>query len=41
MDEVLIANFMVFQDAIEETNYDLVVADDAWDVDHYWRQHPN
>jgi pimeloyl-ACP methyl ester carboxylesterase/predicted glycosyltransferase len=40
MDEVLIANFMIFQDAIEQTDYDLVIADEAWDIDHYWHEHP-
>ena len=40
MDEVLIANFMTFQDALEESRYDLVIADEAWDVDHFWHEHP-
>jgi pimeloyl-ACP methyl ester carboxylesterase/predicted glycosyltransferase len=40
MDEVLIANFMTFQAAIEEGGYDLVIADEAWDVDHFWHEHP-
>jgi pimeloyl-ACP methyl ester carboxylesterase/predicted glycosyltransferase len=40
MDEVLIANFMIFQDAIDAGGYDLVIADEAWDVDHYWHEHP-
>lgn len=40
MDEVLIANFMVFQDAVDAGNYDLVIADEAWDIDHYWHEHP-
>jgi len=40
MDEVLIANFMIFQDAVESGGYDLVIADEAWDVDHYWHEHP-
>jgi hypothetical protein len=40
MDEVLIANFMIFQDAVEQGGYDLVIADEAWDVDHYWHEHP-
>ena len=40
MDEVLIANFMTFQDAVEEGGYDLVIADEAWDVDHHWHEHP-
>ena len=40
MDEVLIANFMIFQDAVEQGGYDLVIADEAWDIDHYWHEHP-
>jgi pimeloyl-ACP methyl ester carboxylesterase/predicted glycosyltransferase len=40
MDEILIANFMLFQEVVEEGQYDLVVADEAWDVDHYWHEHP-
>jgi pimeloyl-ACP methyl ester carboxylesterase/predicted glycosyltransferase len=40
MDEVLIANFMIFQDIVDEGGYDLVIADEAWDIDHYWHEHP-
>ncbi len=40
MDEVLIANFMIFQDAVDEGGYDLVIADEAWDIDHHWHEHP-
>jgi predicted glycosyltransferase len=40
MDEVLIANFMLFQSAVDEGGYDLVIADEAWDIDHYWHEHP-
>jgi pimeloyl-ACP methyl ester carboxylesterase/predicted glycosyltransferase len=40
MDEILIKNFMVFQEALEEEKYDLVIADEAWDVDHFWHEHP-
>jgi pimeloyl-ACP methyl ester carboxylesterase/predicted glycosyltransferase len=40
MDEVLIANFMIFQDAVDAGSYDLVIADEAWDIDHYWHEHP-
>jgi pimeloyl-ACP methyl ester carboxylesterase/predicted glycosyltransferase len=40
MDEVLAFNFMIFQDAVSEGGYDLVIADEAWDVDHYWHEHP-
>jgi pimeloyl-ACP methyl ester carboxylesterase/predicted glycosyltransferase len=40
MDEVLIANFMIFQDAVDGGGYDLVIADEAWDIDHFWHEHP-
>lgn len=41
MDEVLAHNFMIFQDAVDMTAYDLVIADEAWDIDHYWHEHPD
>jgi predicted glycosyltransferase len=37
---VLITNFMIFQEAVEEGGYDLVIADEAWDIDHFWHEHP-
>jgi predicted glycosyltransferase len=40
MDEILVNNFMVFQDAVEEGEYDLVIGDEAWEVDHYLHEHP-
>ncbi len=40
MDEILVANFMVFQEAVESGPYDLVIADESWDVDHFWHEHP-
>jgi pimeloyl-ACP methyl ester carboxylesterase/predicted glycosyltransferase len=40
MDEVLAHNFMIFQDAVDQGGYDLVLADEAWDIDHYWHEHP-
>lgn len=40
MDEILIRNFMVFQEVLESDPYDLVIADEAWDVDYYWHEHP-
>jgi len=40
MDEILVANFMVFHDAVSEGEYDLVVADEAWDVDHHLHENP-
>lgn len=41
MDEILVANFMVFLDAVREGNYDLVVGDEAWDVDHFLHEDPS
>ncbi len=40
MDEILVANFMIFQEVVEEGLYDLVIGDEAWDVDHYWHENP-
>jgi predicted glycosyltransferase len=40
MDEILVANFMVFQEVVEEGLYDLVIGDEAWDVDHFWHENP-
>jgi predicted glycosyltransferase len=40
MDEILVANFMVFHDAVSEGQYDLVVGDEAWDVDHFLHENP-
>ena len=40
MDEILVANFMLFQEVVEADSYDLVVADEAWDIDHYLHENP-
>jgi predicted glycosyltransferase/predicted alpha/beta hydrolase family esterase len=40
MDEILLANFMVFHDVIAETPYDLVIGDEAWDVDYFLHENP-
>jgi pimeloyl-ACP methyl ester carboxylesterase/predicted glycosyltransferase len=40
MDEILVTNFMVFQEVVEEGCYDLVIGDEAWDVDYYWHENP-
>jgi pimeloyl-ACP methyl ester carboxylesterase/predicted glycosyltransferase len=40
MDEIMITNFMVFQDVVEREHYDLVVADEAWDVDYFLHENP-
>jgi len=40
MDEILVNNFMVFHDVVEEGEYDLVIGDEAWDVDYYLHENP-
>jgi predicted glycosyltransferase len=40
MDEILVANFMVFHDAVEQSEYDLVIGDEAWDVDYFLHENP-
>ena len=40
MDEILCANFMVFDDVVNEQTYDLWIGDEAWDVDHFLHENP-
>ena len=40
MDEILVNNFMVFHDVVEAEHYDLVIGDEAWDVDHFLHENP-
>jgi pimeloyl-ACP methyl ester carboxylesterase/predicted glycosyltransferase len=40
MDEILLANFMVFLDVVRAEQYDLWIADEAWDVDYYLHENP-
>jgi len=40
MDEVLVGNFMVFDDVVRDEHYDLVVGDEAWEVDHFLHENP-
>ncbi len=40
MDEILVANFMVFHDLVTDEPYDLWIADEGWDVDHYLFDNP-
>jgi len=40
MDEILIANFMVFNDLVRDERYDLWIADEAWDLDYYLHENP-
>src|SRR5207237_10458053 len=40
MDEILLANFMVFHDVGRAEQYDLWIGDEAWDVDYYLHENP-
>jgi predicted glycosyltransferase len=40
MDEVLVNNFMVFDDLVSREHFDLWVGDEAWDVDHFLHENP-
>ena len=40
MDEVLLANFMVFHDLVRDDPYDLWVGDEAWELDYYLHENP-
>jgi pimeloyl-ACP methyl ester carboxylesterase/predicted glycosyltransferase len=40
MDEILISNFMVFDDLVRDEPYDLWVGDEAWDVDYFLHENP-
>ena len=40
MDEILIANFMVFHDVVRDERYDLWIADEAWEIDYYLHENP-
>jgi len=40
MDEILLANFMVFQDLVREEDYDLWIGDESWDLDYYLHENP-
>ena len=41
MDEILVNNFHVFDDVVaDDDDYDLVVGDEAWDIDHFLLENP-
>ena len=40
MDEILVHNFMVFDEVVADGDYDLVIGDEAWDVDYFLHENP-
>jgi pimeloyl-ACP methyl ester carboxylesterase/predicted glycosyltransferase len=41
MDEILTANYMVFDDVVSETPYDLWIGDEAWELDYHLHKNPD
>ena len=40
MDEILVANFMLFHEVAEAERYDLWVGDEAWELDYFLHENP-
>ena len=40
MDELLVANFMVFHDLVTTEQYDVWIGDEAWELDYYLHENP-
>ncbi len=40
MDEILLANFMLFHDVVRDDQYDLWIGDEAWELDYYLHENP-
>jgi len=40
MDEILVANFMVFHDLVEQEAYDVWIADEGWEIDYFLHENP-
>ena len=41
MDEILLANYMLFDDVTSETPYDIWIGDECWEVDHFLHENPD
>ena len=39
MDEILCANFMVFHDVVSQEHFDVWIADEGWEIDHFLHEH--
>jgi predicted glycosyltransferase len=40
MDEIFLANFMLFHDVVGDRQYDLWIGDEAWELDYYLHENP-
>ena len=41
MDEILTSNFMLFDEVVQDGQYDLVVGDETWELDYHLHENPN
>jgi UDP:flavonoid glycosyltransferase YjiC (YdhE family) len=41
MDEILCANFMVFHDVVKQEKFDVWIADEGWEIDHFLHEEPD
>ena len=41
MDEILCANFMVFHDVVSQEHFDVWIADEGWEIDHFLHEEPD
>jgi pimeloyl-ACP methyl ester carboxylesterase/predicted glycosyltransferase len=40
MDEIMVANFMVFHDLVSDDPYDVWIVDEGWDIDYFLHENP-
>jgi pimeloyl-ACP methyl ester carboxylesterase/predicted glycosyltransferase len=40
MDDILLANFMLFHDIVSDEHYDVWIGDEAWELDHFLHENP-
>lgn len=40
MDEIFVANFMLFHEVTQETPYDIWIGDESWEVDYFLHENP-
>ncbi len=40
MDELLCANYLLFDDVVRDTSYDLWVGDECWEIDYFLHENP-
>jgi pimeloyl-ACP methyl ester carboxylesterase/UDP:flavonoid glycosyltransferase YjiC (YdhE family) len=40
MDEILCANYLLFDDVVRDTEYDLWVGDESWEIDYFLHENP-